>query len=218
MARAPSTRAFEQVITLAIAKAKPPEVQQLHAKIAREGLAKHLASLSSRPTVRRIVDGRIGAAEETVRPYGVIRYEFESLREAAIFARAELQQASPVRSGRYAGNWFFLVNGAHIESLDAVAMPEKLAEVTISNDQPYSRRLAVGKRADGRPFSLQNLPPGYMEVAAQAVRARFGNSVYVEIRFIKLIGGYVLKSDYRATRRDRAGQQITYPSLVLKVR
>jgi len=209
-------RSFEQVITLAIAQAKPPEVQKLHARIAREGLAAHLASRpGERPNVRRIVDGREGAAEETVRPYGVIRYEFDSLREAALFALLELQKVSPVESGLYGRSWFLMLGGAEVQP---AALPASTREVIVTNDQPYSRTLAVGRRADGRPFSLQNLPPGYMELAAQAVRARFGNSVMVDIRFIKLAGGYVLKSDYRATRRDRAGQQITYPSLVLQAR
>ena len=215
MARRPSTAAFERVIALSIARVQPPEVQKLHATIARQGLAEHLATLTGKPNVRIIVDGRIGASEDSVRPYGVIRYEFDNLREAAIFAQAELSKLSPVASGTYSKSWFLLYQGAEVKP---DALPLDAREVTVTNDQPYSRMLAVGKRADGRPFSLQNLPPGYMELAWQAVRGRFGNSVAVAISFIKLQGGHVMKNDYRDTRRDRAGQQITYPSLILSLR
>ncbi|MDP3417854.1 hypothetical protein [Falsiroseomonas sp.] len=215
MARAPSSRAFERVINLAIAKVQPPELQKLHAKIARDGLAQHLATVPSRPNVRRIVDGRLGAAEESVRPFGVIRYEFDSLREAALFALDELRRLSPIESGDYRKAWFLLYQGKQVTP---EALPPDAREVTVTNDQPYSRMLAVGKRADGRPFSLQNVAPGYMELAWQAVRQRFGNSVTIAIGFIQLEGGYVMKQTYRDTRRDRAGQQITYPSLVLSLR
>lgn len=215
MARAPSTRAFEQVINLAIAKVKPPEVQKLHARIARQGLAEHLAKLDARPNVRTIVDGRPGASEDSVRPYGVIRYEFDYLRDAALFALDWLRTKTPEDSGDYRKAWFLLYQGKEVAP---EALPASATEVTVTNDLPYSRMLAVGRRADGRPFSLQNLPPGYMDLAHQAVRRRFGNSVTVGISFIRLQGGYILKNSYRDTRRDRAGQPVTYPSLILSLR
>lgn len=207
MARRPaSPRSFESVITLAIARAKPPEVQRLHARIAREGLAKHLAGRPDRPNVTRIVDGRIGASEDSVKPYGVIRYEFDNLRTAALFAMEQLQALVPVLTGRYKGQWFFMVNGAEIAP---EAIPADAREITITNDEPYSRRLVVGKRADGRPFSLKNAAPGFMALARYAVLGRFGNSVSVRVQFIYLNGGPA-----RTAKARR--EQMTYPSLILK--
>lgn len=207
MARRPATpQAFERVIQLAIANVKPPEFQRLHAKIARETLAKHLASRSDRPNVTRIVDGRIGASEDSVRPYGLIRYEFDNLRTAALFAMEQIQALVPQPTGQYRRAWFFMVDGAEV-SADAIKPDAR--EITITNDEPYSRRLVVGRRADGRPFSLKNPPPGFLALARYAVIGRFGNSVSARIQFIYLNGGPA------RTARGRR-EQMTYPSLILK--
>ncbi len=206
MARMASPRGFENVVTLAIAQAKSPEVQRLHARIAREGLAKHLAGRSDKPNVTRIVDGRIGASEDSVKPFGVIRYEFDNLRAAAIFAMAQIQDHAPELEGIYKRQWFFMVDGAEVAP---ETIPADAREITITNDEPYSRRLVVGRRADGRPFSLKNPPPGFLEIARNAVRGKFGNSVAARVQFIFLNG--LVPSTAKARR-----EQMTYPSLVLR--
>lgn len=208
MARMARPRSFEQVIRLAIAKAKPPEVQKLHAEIARKGLAEHLASRTDHPRVTRIVDGRIGASEDSVRPYGVIRYELDNLKAAAIFARDQLRELSPERTGRYKGLWFFMVNGAEVAE-DKI--PTDARTILVTNDEPYSRRLVAGKRADGTPFALKNPPPGFLVLARRAVVARYGNSVEVGMPFI------LLNQAPAATPRARR-EQMTYPSLALHAR
>ena len=208
MARAPNPRSFEEVINLAIARVKPPEVQKIHTAIARKGLAEHLAKRTDNPRVTRIVDGRIGASEDSVKPYGVIRYEFDTMKAAAIFAMEQIQALVPVLTGRYQKQWFFMVNGAEVAP-DAI--PADVREITITNDEPYSRRLVVGRRANGQPFSLKNPPPGFLEIARYAVLGRFGNSVAARSRFILLN-----QAPARTAKARR--EQMTYPSLVLTVR
>lgn len=222
MARRGSPKSFERVIELAIAAVQPPEIQRLHASIARKGLADHLAARGGTPPhVRRIVDGRVGAAEETVKPYGVIRYEFDRMRDGALFALERLRALSPEDTGAYKTSWFLLYKGKEIEP---EALPEDATEVVVINDKPYSRRLAVGRRADGRPFSLKNVPPGYIELARVAVTQRYGNSLRINASFLLLDGGYILRADYlvpgrrRARPQDRAGEPITYPALRLTLR
>jgi hypothetical protein len=219
-------RGIEEVVRLAMREVSTPEFQRRHAALAKQGLAQHIAARQFPPRVRRIVDGRPGVAEDQVQLFGIIRYEFDSLREAAYRAKQDLEEASPRQSGKLAGAWFFMVDGKPVQDV-----PPDAVEVTIANDQPYARRVLVGRRPDGRPFSLQNLPPGYLELAKGRVAARFGNSVEVHARFIYIEGGYRLANDYRDTslspraraRRkvrpeNRAGQPITYPALVLKLR
>ncbi len=207
MARRPATpQAFEQVIRLAIAKVKPPEFQRMHARVAREALAKHLASRNDRPNVTRIVDGRIGASEDSVKYGGIIRYEFDNLRTAALFAMEQIKALAPELTGTYNTKWFFMVDGAEIAP---EAIPPTAREITITNDEPYSRRLVVGRRADGRPFSLKNPPPGFLALARYAVLGRFGNSVSARIQFIYLNEG---PAQTGKARREH----MTYPSLILK--
>ncbi|RKQ70120.1 hypothetical protein [Oceanibaculum indicum] len=220
MARRP-TGAFERIITLAISRVRPPEVQKLHARIARQGLSEHLSRLDQRPTVTRIVDGRTGVLEENVRPYGVIRYEFRYLRDIARFALEVAREMSPVLTGRYREAWFAMVDGAQVDPDD---IPDTATEILITNDEPYHRRLHVGKRANGRPFVIA-VPAGYIDRTEQAVSQRFGNLVSTRIQFIKLQGGYTLRNKGTAGNRrvgkwrDRmAGAEMTYPAIVIRSR
>lgn len=215
------TARFEHVVRLAMAKVKPPEVQKLHAALARKGLAEHLARLpaGARPQVRTIVDGRIGASEDAVQPYGLIRYEFSHLGEIALAAMEAVRERVPRKSGRYRDSWFVMVDGAPVAPN---AIPLSADEVIIVSDEPYSRRLLVGKRKDGRPFVLTNLAPGFMELAREDVARRFGNQVRVRVQFIALKGAYRLASSYtapgqrKAYKGKRAGDEITYPALIIR--
>jgi hypothetical protein len=209
---------LEQVVTLAMRQVRAPEFQKIHAATARQGLAQHLAQRNDRPRTLRIVDGRRGAAEESVKLYGIIRYEFDSLIQAALWAKAQLEALSPVLTGRYRGSWFLMVNG---QAVEPVNIPADVRGIIIANDQPYSRKLVAGKRGDGRPFSLQNLPPGFLAITEYAVRDRYRGALLVRSTFVDLDGGYRLRNAYREfnNRRvrpeNRAGRAITYPALFL---
>jgi len=228
-------QAFERVIDLAVSHLRPPEVQRVHARIAREGLAEHLAALPGKPPVRTIVDGRAGAAEESVRAYGLIRYEFGFLAEIAPFALEQARTLSPVDSGRYRDSWIVLADGVPV---DAAAVPPETVELTIVNPEPYSRKLNVGKGLDGTPFVIE-VPPNFVERVAQAVLRRWGNIVRAQVRYLSLQGAYTIKTgnavllrreagragilvDSRAqfqSRRDRnAGSEVTYPAVVIRQR
>lgn len=220
--------AFEKVIDLAVANAKPPEIQRRHAAIARKGLADHVGRLQHKPAVVTLVDGRRGAAEETVQAYGVIRYEFQRQREIAAYALRRCRELSPERSGRYRDSWFVMSAGRQVNEAD---MPEG-QELVIVNDQPYHRKIIVGAQRN-----IVQVPPGIIETVRQELFQQFGYVVNAEIRYIHLQGGYILKgrrqrkrsaqnnmsSAFRAGqefisgRKDTAaGQPMTYPALIIK--
>jgi hypothetical protein len=229
------TAAFERVIALAMAGVKPPDQQKLHAATARAGLAEHLAGLRHRPAVVTIVDGRTGASEDSVKPYGVIRYEFRRLSEAAAWALARCRELSPVDSGDYKAAWFVLAAGRPVP--DGQTPPE-LPELIVTNDLPYHRKLEVtvnSRRLHGGVKSIR-VPPGIVERVRQEVRRAFPG-VDASVSFITLAGGYTLRgraprkaaaqnrrsSAFRAGRKTltlakdrRAGQPMTYPALVLR--
>lgn len=229
-------QAFVKVIDLAVAGVSPPELQKLHARIARQGLAAHLAGLASRPAVKTIVDHRAGASEDSVKAYGVIRYELGFLQEIAPVALAKAREVSPVDSGRYRDAWLVLADGVPV---DAAAVPEQTVELVIVNPEPYSRKLNVGKNLDGSPFVV-SVPPYFVEEINGAVFRRWGNIVTASVRYIDLHGGYTIKignavllarqaargrgvnNATRAmlqVRKDRqAGTDVTYPAVIIRMR
>lgn len=232
MARS-STAAFERVINVAVAKMKPPEAQKRHAEIARKGLADHLAKAKGKPQVVTFVDGRRDASEDSVKFGGVIRYEFHQMAEVAAFALKRAQELSPVLSGAYKDAWFAMAGGKQV-SADGVP---NTGEIVITNDKPYHRKLEMTVNAEHwRGKARARLPAGIVERVRQEVMRQFPG-VHASVSFITLQGGYVLKGranlqlakqnrqssayragrKYLASRKDTAaGQQMTYPALILR--
>lgn len=146
------------------------------ASVARAGVASLVASGNASSRYTTFVDGAAGASEDSVKPSGTIAYVFEYLGDVVSFAIGFLINRSPVRSGKYRDSFFVSVNGRPIAAadFDATLIPIG-AEIFIYNSQPYSRKIdvqTVGKRR--LTFSV---PPGLFADCAQAIRARFGNSV-----------------------------------------
>lgn len=200
-------QAFERELRIATAGLEPQAIAKLLAQTARKALAEAQAEGSAPERYVRVVNGRIGAPEDSVIPPGPIVYEFAWLSEVATYALAFARERSPVRSGRYKRSWFVMVNGTATRALDAIPSG---AEVILTNDQPYSRKIEVGAMK-------MRVPPGVVEDTRQAVMRRFGNIVTAQRRFINLAGAYTLRQD--GGRKDRAaGKQLTYPALVLTMR
>lgn len=232
MARS-NTAAFERIINVAVAKLKPPDAQKRHAEIARKGLADHLAKAKGKPQVVTFVDGRRDASEDSVKFGGVIRYEFRQMAEVAAFALKRAQELSPIQSGAYKDAWFAMAGGKQV-SADGVP---NTGEIVITNDKPYHRKLEMTVNAEHwRGKARARLPAGIVERVRQEVMRQFPG-VQASVSFITLQGGYVLKgranlrlakqnrqsSAYRAGRKHlasrkdtAAGQQMTYPALILR--
>jgi hypothetical protein len=105
-----------------------------------------------------------------------------------------------------------LADGAQISEN---AIPAGTRELTLSNDQPYARKIEV------RGAGLAHVPPGIVERVRQLVLRRFGGQVAVDIRFIAL-RDYRIKSVPLARtgggRRRRQTRALTYPALVITAR
>lgn len=180
---------------------------------------------------RTLVDGRDGAAEESIKPGGVIIYRFNTLGQAAVFGLAYAVARSPRISGAYRRAWVVVVNGKEWRG-DLNDIPP-FAEVWIVNSAPYHRRIDTGgQRTIGR---------GIAEATRQEVMRRYPN-LTVGVSFLNLsgvIGGfqtpYILKGiarsqaerwaahrrlygtqTVRVWRKDSAaGQAMTYPAVTL---
>ncbi|MBY0432249.1 MAG: hypothetical protein K2Q10_13705 [Rhodospirillales bacterium] len=184
----------------------PASISRELAAFAQEQRDQLIATGRASPSYDRSVDRVRGAPEYAVRPDGIIVYEFRYLRRVINAALTLAQQLSPKQTGRYAASWFVMVNGVQWKGGDVPFG----STVAILNDQPYHRGIHA-RRIGGNG----KMPWGIVEMIRQHVLARFGNLVDANIQFIRLAGGYVLKGH---SPRTQAGDQMTYPALIIKER
>lgn len=210
-----AARAFETVIRLKLQQFSSEEAKKRHVAIARAGLAEFTARQAMPPEVALFTDGHAASTEEEVQPFGVIVYRFSRMKEIAVFALEEAKRLSPVLTGRYRDSWFAMVDNREV-ALDEIPAN---AVVTITNDQPYSRKINTGAKGFEK-----YVPPGIAEKIRQSVLAKYRNLIAANVQYLSLEGGHVLQHDlrkvvngrrYGGPRNDaRAGMQITYPAVV----
>lgn len=166
---------IERDIQVMLAADLSPEARsKALADFARGGLAEaqqiNKAALGVVPPHESFVDGRKSEALETVRPDGVIVFEFQLMSDIFAWVRRALIDASPRRSGRYSESHILLADGVRVRSTDVVPDAE---EYIFVNVQPYTRKLERG-------LSRQ-APDGVYHVVAELAARRFGN--IARIRF-----------------------------------
>lgn len=179
------------------------------AQAAREGVANLIREGRASPNYRRFVDGQEGAQEATVKPDGVIVYEFSYIAEVIIFALAFLRARSPVASGRFRESFVVSIDGRPIPA--AAFNPRSVplaAEVIIYNSQPYGRKIDV-QIVGGKPLRF-SVPAGLYADAVRAIRRQFGNAMTAERLYsINHPGQYILR------RGKKRGQRVQSPALVI---
>lgn len=126
----------------------PQAFARWHAEKAREALAEVQAREGVRPTTV-IVDGRRGASEDSVRPFGVIAYEISPLADVVDAVWNALIQASPIgpgKTGHYKDAHWLFVNGQRVDVKPGGDAPEIPPGSTcmLVNTKPYARKLEVG--------------------------------------------------------------------------
>jgi hypothetical protein len=183
-----------------------PEVQRIALiSLAQKGIADFIGR-NPGLTYTIQVNGATVASENAV---GIgpatISYTIQRLPEVGRFAITTAVALSPPGpTGRYKNAWFLIADGIETER---TRIPGNVQEIILINDEPYARKLNV------RGAIRQGIPPGIVERVRQIVLRRYGSFVTANIEFHTLKGGYVLK---RNTRRHRAGEEMTYPSLVIR--
>lgn len=197
---------------------------------ARAALAEVVSSGQGSDQYERIVNGRIGAAEESVEPPGPIIYLFNYLEEATQFGLAYLAARYPVtgpaKGGHYRAAHRLFVNGKVWQGGE-IGIDD---DIMIVNIQPYARKVHVGAKG----FAASK---GIYEDARQALKRAYRNVIDVELTFVTLSNGYVLKGHQRvrasassaksaafragrqtlSPRKDlQAGVAVTYPALKIR--
>jgi hypothetical protein len=90
-------------------------------------------------------------------------------------------------------------------------MPPEIAEVIITNDAPYHRKVDV-QLMGAKPIRMK-VPPGIMEDGAQAIAAKFGSLVDV-----KRIYSTPHSGQWERRHGPRAGKRVDSPAIVLTPR
>ena len=187
------------------------------AQTARAALADVLESGEGSPDYVCVVNGRVGASEESVALPGPILYKFSWLQDVAAYAlaflRARWNAQGPQKGGHYRDSHFVLADGVEVR-------PEAIGnahEIIVTNDQPYARKAQVGAKG----FTV---PKGIYEDCRQALYRRFGRALLkINVRFISLDGGYVMKGSRHPAKGAKPrkgaakGQPLTYPALVIRM-
>jgi ribosomal protein L21E len=145
-------------------------------KVAKREHAKVMATAPRPTTFTRFVDGRKGAAEESVKKNGVILYQYPRLDIVAQFALETLRRLSPVGPpvrGHYRDSHTLFLNGASVSSIKNYKTGD---QVIISNPMPYARKIEVG--------AMKMKVPGHVyQRATGIVRGKYGQLARIEFTY-----------------------------------
>lgn len=203
--------AFDRELRLATAELAPDSIARELAKFARAELAKAI-SAGAPETYERFVNGRAGAAEESVIAPGPIVYVFSNWKLVIDTALAELRKRSPRRTGRYASSFLVIVGGRTVATDFSRIRAD--AEVVIFNAQPYTRKVEVGAMR-------MDVPEQHFGAAASALKRRFGSAFRFERQFVNVPAGihplvpYRLKGGGGRDRISRRTGLLSYPALII---
>ena len=161
-------------IVAVVGKFKEQDLPKIHARVARQELERVLSAAPAPYTT--FVDGREGAALESVKPGGQILFKFNRQNDVLQWIFSEVVARSPIGPDipphlHYYQDHEIFVDGALIKTsrsstfigTDIVLKPNSVVEFV--NTRPYARRLENG-------WSRQ-APNGVYEIVALAAQRRF---------------------------------------------
>ncbi|MBB3020646.1 hypothetical protein FHR70_003732 [Microvirga lupini] len=170
--------AIDKDLALFLKEELSPEARKATmASFAREELGKAQAAnrqaLGYEPQYETFVDGRRGAALESVNPDGgTILFAFDLLEDVFAWIGEQLVLHAPVLTGDYQRSFMFLADGAEVP-MGAEAPTAN--EYVFLNSQPYSRKLERGHSAQ--------VPDGVFQVVAALAKRRFGNLANIKFSY-----------------------------------
>lgn len=150
------------------------------------------------PPNRTYVDGREGAALESVRPDGIIIREYDLIADVLIWIEEELVRVSPKLSGRYSRNHVLFADGVEADVHGVIPPAEKYVFL---NTEAYARKIEGD--ASRHPQSKQ-APDGVYQITARAASARFGNSAKITFAYDAPLGGSIFAWAHTASARRLA--------------
>jgi len=203
----PISREFELFLAQDLGpKARSAMLAAFAAETIEEVKQQNKQVLGAVPPYDVFVDGREGAPLTSVKPDGVIRAEFQLVNEALAWIFQQLQQHSPVRTGRYASSHELFADGVGTENPNAAPPAE---EYVFLNTQKYARKIEGDK---GRPPSSPQAPDGVYQAVATLARRKFGNVAKITFSYRTAIGGDIIGG--KAGDRSR----LRNPAIIVRLR
>lgn len=220
---------FERDLRVATTGMEPEAINQAVAAFAKQEVRRLISEGEAPPKYERYVNGIHGAQEEAYKAPGAIVYEFTNWPLVINAVLDELKKRGPnPRSGRFNQSYVVIVGG-RVPVADYSNLRSD-AEVIILNATPYSRKAEVG---------FLGIPEQRLFKGTQRVMgSRFGGAFTFQTKFVNVPAGinpmmpYILKgngqirlaarnrmsSAFRAGRetlKSKAGQQLTYPAIII---
>jgi hypothetical protein len=191
-----------------------PAQKKAAADFARAGLEDAKESnrliLGRVPPFTTTVDGRRGAALESVNPDGgSIIFEFDLVVDVLSWIADKLIERSPVVSGRYRRGHVLLADGVEVALGREIPAAD---EYVFVNHESYARKIEVGKTESGRAFVIQVANKIYERTASDA-NSRFGNIAAIKFGYRELTDGYALHGNNTSRHFLRGGRVYREPTI-----
>ena len=183
-------------------KVMTPRIQDFQVKVAEQALIAAVAKgFDNQPIV--VTDGKPHADYRLVRPFGRIEFiRRPTMADAVLWALDQLRKRSPVLTGRYVQSHTVLINGRQIEGdiQTALANVKPTDRVQIVNPQPYARKLegATANKKTGRgqrKAASKQARSGIYRVVQRGMVQRYGRSLFVDFKYVKLDTGVKVWGD-----------------------
>lgn len=210
-----------------------PTIQKATVAAAEQALTKAVAKgFDNQPIV--VTDGKPRVDYRLVKPYGRIEFiRRPTMGDAVLWALDQLRRRSPVRSGRYVQSHTVFINGRAIEGdmRGGLASVKPGDRVQIVNPLPYARKLegATANKKTGRgkrKAASKQARSGIYRVVHRAMASRFGRSLFVDFKYVKLDTGVKVWGDqggaYRSGsakgRAKRVLRDQVYPAIQIYIK
>ncbi len=162
------------------------------------------------------VDGVAEAPLSSVRPDGVIVFQFKLLGELFQWIKEMLEEHSPVKSGEYQESHVFYADGTEADPADA----PQASQYLFVNAQPYSPKIERGESPQA--------PEGVYEGIAAMAQAKFGRVARIQFGYMHEPSGGIRKAAPRrgvlprisrrtSARRTLVGADINQPAIIISV-
>lgn len=137
-----------------------------------EGQEQNRKAIGSVPDHETFVDGKRDAPLDSVKPDGVIVFEFDLIRDLFIWIDGQLRLHSPVLTGRYRDSNKFFADGVEADPANPPAASD---EWVFLSTVPYARKIERGQS--------KKAPDGVYEVVATLAKRRFGNQARIDFSY-----------------------------------